>query len=266
MNNGANMSFKPVNEYYVYAYYDPRNGDAIYIGLGKKKRAFVHWKEGAANRMFNNVLNKIRTAGLTPRIEFVAMELSLDDAKNLERQLIALYGRRDLGLGRLCNQTEGGDGAEGHIRSETALAGTKAGIASFWANVDRVEHGKKISQTFASRTPEELKIVGDNIRKSRTKEVQDRITAAVIERQSTVEWKAWKSAQIQTPETRAKRSASMKNTLASQEKREAKSRIARELWATPEYRDSVLKGRQLRKTEREAQSFLNLSGSSHKEN
>lgn len=29
----------PKDIYYVYTYYDPRNGDPIYVGLGKNNRA-----------------------------------------------------------------------------------------------------------------------------------------------------------------------------------------------------------------------------------
>lgn len=253
-------------KYYVYIYYDPRDGSPIYVGMGKGGRAFVHWKKKANNQFFQNVLDKIRSLGCSPRIEFAAIDLTKDEANALEFELVALYGRRDLGKGTLTNLTDGGDGAKGLKLSDSQRKTRQKNSQAFWDTVDHAEIGRKISQVFASRTLEELAAVSANIKASRTPEVRAKIGAASKERMNRPEVKAKKIAELQTPVAREKRAASMKNTLAAPEKREAKKRITSELWKNPEYRRKISEAQKLGWAKRKAESELNLSGSSHKEN
>lgn len=55
-------------------------------------------------------MQPIRTTGHLPHLQL--------SADLHERYLISFYGRRDLGLGILCNLTDGGEGAPGKIVSE----------------------------------------------------------------------------------------------------------------------------------------------------
>ena len=76
-----------------------------YIGKGRKNRAFT--KQG-------------HTVPLPPRdrIRFVEENLSAEDAKNLEIELISKYGRKDIGTGILRNMTDGGEGSPGRITTD----------------------------------------------------------------------------------------------------------------------------------------------------
>jgi len=59
----------------------------------------------------------------------------------LERQLIARYGRRDLGLGPLVNGTDGGDGMSGHFPSAETRARRSASISAAFQRPDvRARH------------------------------------------------------------------------------------------------------------------------------
>lgn len=51
-------------------------------------------------------------------VEIAAKDIGFDVALNMERELVAKYGRRDLGLGTLVNLTDGGEGTHGFKRSE----------------------------------------------------------------------------------------------------------------------------------------------------
>ena len=75
----------------------------------------------------NNRLNEKHNVFLPTkdRIVKIAETLSEQEAFDLEIELIAKYGRQDLGTGILRNQTDGGDGASGHIHSEEAIAKMK---------------------------------------------------------------------------------------------------------------------------------------------
>lgn len=82
-----------------------------YIGKGKNNRI----NEG------HNVALPIKE-----RRVMIAENLSEQDAFNLEIELIAKYGRKDLGTGILRNQTDGGDGASGNTHSEESLKKMRA--------------------------------------------------------------------------------------------------------------------------------------------
>lgn len=220
----------PKDIYYVYTYYDPRNGDPIYVGLGKNNRAFKHWKKKANNVFFQNVLNKIRAQGLCPRIEFVSMGLSFNEACALEKQMISLFGRRDLGKGTLCNLTDGGDGTAGYVRSEKSIEATRAGVTKYWAEVDHKAHGKRIAAVFSARTEKELAVVSSNIKASRTSEVRAKIGKSTKERMKPGEFKEKVLASLQTKSAREKRKASLKAYSNTDEGRENRRRAANIRW------------------------------------
>lgn len=88
-------------DYYVYEYLR-QDGTPYYIGKGRKNRAFT--QQG-------------HTVPLPPRdrIRFIAEHLTDYRARELEIELIAKYGRKDLGTGILRNMTDGGEGSSGRI-------------------------------------------------------------------------------------------------------------------------------------------------------
>jgi len=107
--------------FYVYALTDPRNNDRFfYIGKGQGYRATNHLKK-SANRENNSkqaTVKAIRNNGFEPSVVYLFEGLSEQEAHDKEIELIALYGRKDLGLGHLTNLTDGGEGTSGHKHSE----------------------------------------------------------------------------------------------------------------------------------------------------
>lgn len=97
----------------VYVYRHRRLDDfsVFYIGIGNSIRRSL------SKYMRNNYwVNLVDKYGYT--VEIIAKCDTRDDACELEVFLIEEYGRKDLGNGRLCNMTDGGDGNNGIIRSE----------------------------------------------------------------------------------------------------------------------------------------------------
>jgi hypothetical protein len=113
--------------FYVYCYMDPRPGrigETLYIGKGtvSQHRAYKHWKHKADNIILNRIFKECRALSLVPPCEIVATFDEEAAAFAHERELIARLGRRDLGRGPLCNLTDGGEGASGHIHTSEARA------------------------------------------------------------------------------------------------------------------------------------------------
>ena len=90
----------------VYQHRRKDTNEVFYVGIGKtKKRAFKFGR----NSYWNNIAYK------GYEIEIIFENITWEQAIQKEKELILLYGRKDLGLGTLVNMTNGGDGGTGVI-------------------------------------------------------------------------------------------------------------------------------------------------------
>lgn len=119
------------SKFYVYAYLDPRKSgnfiygeyvfdfEPFYIGKGYKNRCNEHLRESSLKESSfkNNKIKKILSLGLAPIILKISVNIFEHDAFDLEKKLIRIIGRYDLGCGPLTNLTDGGDGITGLIKS-----------------------------------------------------------------------------------------------------------------------------------------------------
>ena len=85
----------------------------FYFGFtGREKRLDEHLncKKADPNLHKKNTIKKIRKAGLEPTFVKILVDVDKQTAIGKEIEMIAYYGRADLGLGPLTNMTDGGEG------------------------------------------------------------------------------------------------------------------------------------------------------------
>jgi hypothetical protein len=157
-------------KYYVYLYLRD-NGTPYYCGKGKGKRAY---RKGSPNT-----------------VKLVATHLTESEAFELEKRLIKLYGRKDLGSGILNNRTDGGEGSSGAVRSSEfrlRVSTAKKGISP------SDEHRKNLS---AARKGKPLTEAHRNaLKKPRSEEAKLNMSRGCMGRKISEETKAKISATL----------------------------------------------------------------------
>jgi hypothetical protein len=94
---------------HIYRHIRLDKNEPFYVGIGLDdipKRAYETKKR--RSQWWNNIVNKYGYS-----VDILFENVTIDFAKEKEKEFISLYGRIDLGTGTLCNQTNGGDGING---------------------------------------------------------------------------------------------------------------------------------------------------------
>ena len=109
------------NNICVYKHIRPDKNEVFYVGIGKISRAKSVY---CRNKYWKNI---VKSCNKEFRVEIMYQNLSWEDACKKEKELIFLYGRKDLNKGTLCNMTDGGDGIVGlthskEVREQIGLA------------------------------------------------------------------------------------------------------------------------------------------------
>jgi hypothetical protein len=98
---------------YLYRHIRLDKNEPFYIGIGSSK-ARCYTKQ-TRNSHWHNIINKSEY-----RVDIIFDELSLEEAKQKEKEFIALYGKKVNG-GTLVNLTDGGDGCWGYKATDEQL-------------------------------------------------------------------------------------------------------------------------------------------------
>jgi hypothetical protein len=96
----------------VYQHRRKDSGEIFYVGIGVNK--YRAYKKFGRNCHWKNISKK------GYEVEIIFGNLTWEQAIQKEKDLIFLYGRKDLGLGSLVNMTDGGEGVVGQIRSDAS--------------------------------------------------------------------------------------------------------------------------------------------------
>jgi len=165
-------------EFYVYTYL--RNKDSItgktgtpyYIGKGNGNRAYVkHFAPVPKNH--SNII-------------FIEQKLTEQQAHNLEIELIAKYGRKDLGTGILHNRTNGGEGISNpSVATREKLAYAKRTESAETRLKRSIAAKNRVRRPCGEET--KRKISEANIGKKRTNEVKEKMSIAKINKPLAIE-------------------------------------------------------------------------------
>lgn len=155
------------NIYYVYVILNPlKSGEYVfnkykfmhepfYVGKGKGSRLIETLNENK-NKFKVSVIKKIRKNGLKPNIIIIKDNITEKEAFNLERELISLIGRRDVGSGLLTNFTDGGEGTSGIIQSKETIEKRKRSLKKYRNYFKSDDFKEKMRESIKKRklTPE----------------------------------------------------------------------------------------------------------------
>lgn len=161
--------------YYVYAYLR-NDGSPYYIGKGKGNRAFV--KRGTHNPPKESRLNIFLDKNLTEEQAFI-----------LEKEYIAILGRKNNGTGILRNLTDGGEGPSGYRckRTEEQRKARSGNLNPFYGKLHSQEtiniiKEKRKLQKFSKETREKFK------NKVISQETKDKMSKSRLGKKHTDAW------------------------------------------------------------------------------
>lgn len=234
--------------FYVYVYRDPRltkNRQPVYVGKGSGARDLSHWARGSHNKPLQDFLSHLRRQGLEPICERVFESINEQEAFTKERELITLYGRRDLRAGPLFNRTDGGEGVCGYIKTAEQKLVDKHGTELNWRNpgyrakviaAQKIAQGTPEARARKSKHSQRMWSVKKEELSGKIK--QGRSTDASRAKTSTQAKQQWAD-----PEYAAKQSANNKEIANREEVKAAKKAAAKALWADPIWREKMMAAR-----------------------
>jgi hypothetical protein len=133
----------------VYTHQRLDNNEVFYVGIGKtSRRAF---SKNDRSKYWTNIIKKTNYI-----VDILHSDVSWEEACELEKHLIFLYGRKNLGLGLLVNMTDGGEGSIGVIVSDETrkkLSISRKGEKNYaYGKIRSDEHKQKISKAHKGKT------------------------------------------------------------------------------------------------------------------
>jgi len=132
-------------EYCLYFHINKSNSVVFYVGIGNKKRPY---SKKSRSQFWKNIVNKYDYL-----VEVVHSDLKIDEACDLERYYIKLFGRLDTGSGSLVNLTDGGEGSTGYKHSDETIVKIK----EYWSKYRGFEREYKREYTREYRKNEYVK-------------------------------------------------------------------------------------------------------------
>jgi len=120
---------------YVYTYTRLDKDEIFYVGIGSDSNYKRAKNKSLRTDYFKKIINKSKC-----RLDIVFDDLTWEEACLKEIELIALYGRKDLGIGTLINFTDGGEGRKGSQNriTPTYQIDLEGNIIKEWINIETI--------------------------------------------------------------------------------------------------------------------------------
>ena len=120
---------------YVYTYTRLDKNEVFYVGIGSDSKYKRAKNLSLRTDYFKKIINKSKY-----KLDIVFDDLSWEEACLKEIELIALYGRKDLGKGSLINFTDGGEGRKGSQNKITPVyqIDLQGNIIKEWVNIETI--------------------------------------------------------------------------------------------------------------------------------
>ena len=120
---------------YVYTYTRLDKNEIFYVGIGSDSKYKRAKNKSLRTNYFKKIINKSEC-----RLDIVFDDLTWEEACLKEIELIALYGRKDLGIGTLINFTDGGEGRKGSQNriTPTYQIDLEGNFIKEWVNIETI--------------------------------------------------------------------------------------------------------------------------------
>ncbi len=143
----------------------------FYIGIGKDYSRANSKKN--RNKYWHNIVDSVGYS-----VDIVAQGVSWESAANLEKELIAEYGRKDLGTGYLVNMTDGGDGTVGRLYSEQTRQKQHDAMIGRPKSADAIEKRSlaRLGKSRSQETKDKLRLA--NLGKKHSEETKQKMSNA----------------------------------------------------------------------------------------
>jgi len=128
---------------YVYTYTRLDKNEVFYVGIGSDSKYKRAKNLSLRTDYFKKIINKSKY-----KLDIVFNNISWEEACQKEIELIALYGRKNLGTGNLVNFTDGGEGRKGSQNKITPVyqIDLQGNIIKEWVNIEIINKELKIDR------------------------------------------------------------------------------------------------------------------------
>lgn len=220
-----------INKFYVYVLIDPSDNIPFYVGKGCGNRMMIHEKSVLKGKITNNnfsltsKIQSILNSGNSIIYKKSHQNLLGEDALIKESDEIKSVGRKDLGMGPLCNLTDGGEGIA-NVSEEIK----KKISNSLKGRIFSDEHKQNLKLAALNRTKEHInKIASKNKGKHQTTETKLKISQSKKGKPSKIK------GIVRSKEIKQKISNSVKRLYENEDYRNAHAKKMKEISSGSKY-------------------------------